>query len=54
MYTQWISSCIAAAREKVPRSIDNYVTGANERSQQRGSLKGEVYNTFLLLVALVC
>ncbi|CEE93226.1 hypothetical protein XNA1_940009 [Xenorhabdus nematophila str. Anatoliense] len=44
MYTQWISSCIATAREQIPGSIiDNYVTGVSERSQQRGSLKDEVY-----------
>ncbi|WP_446470412.1 hypothetical protein [Xenorhabdus stockiae] len=27
-----------------PLSIDNYATGVNERSQQRGSLKDEEYN----------
>ncbi|SIP71054.1 hypothetical protein XIS1_1040047 [Xenorhabdus innexi] len=43
MYTQWVSRCIAAARESIPGSIDHYVTGMNERSQQRGSLKDEVY-----------
>ncbi len=26
-----------------PGSIDNYVTGVNERSQQRGNLRDEVY-----------
>ncbi|PHM39816.1 hypothetical protein Xmau_02416 [Xenorhabdus mauleonii] len=26
-----------------PRSIDNYVTGVNERSQQRGNLKDDGY-----------
>ncbi|PHM35725.1 hypothetical protein Xinn_02175 [Xenorhabdus innexi] len=26
-----------------PESIDNYVAGVNERSQQRGNLKDEVY-----------
>ncbi|KFU61218.1 hypothetical protein EC24_19980 [Salmonella enterica subsp. enterica serovar Bareilly str. CFSAN000181] len=36
---------IAAAREEIPGSIDNYVTGVSERSQQRGSLKDEVYIT---------
>ncbi|WP_188093334.1 hypothetical protein [Photorhabdus heterorhabditis] len=42
-YTQWISSCSAAARERIPRSIDNYVTGVSERSQQSSSLKDEGY-----------
>ncbi|EAO2683592.1 hypothetical protein E2X65_00285 [Salmonella enterica] len=42
-YTQNHSRCIAAAREEIPGSIDNYVTGVSERSQQRGSLKDEVY-----------
>ncbi|WP_319930320.1 hypothetical protein [Xenorhabdus santafensis] len=27
----------------IPRSIDNYVTGVNECSQQRGNLKGDGY-----------
>ncbi len=44
LYTQWISSCIATAREQIPGSIANYVTGVSERSQKRGSLKDEVYN----------
>ncbi len=26
-----------------PGSIDNYVTGVSERSQQKGNLKDEVY-----------
>ncbi len=30
-------------KERIPGSIDNYVTGVSERSQQRGSLKDEVY-----------
>ncbi|PHM46197.1 hypothetical protein Xmau_00603 [Xenorhabdus mauleonii] len=44
-YTQWISSCIAAARGSTPGNIDNYVTvtGVTERSQQSGSLKDKVY-----------
>ncbi|MDC9614653.1 hypothetical protein PSI19_12415 [Xenorhabdus khoisanae] len=42
-YTQWISSCVAAARERIPGSIDNYVTGVSECSQQRGNLKDEGY-----------
>ncbi|WP_157975424.1 hypothetical protein [Photorhabdus sp. CRCIA-P01] len=29
-YTQWISRCIATARERIPGSIDNYVTGAGQ------------------------
>ncbi len=32
-------------KERIPWSIDNYVTGVSEHSQQRGSLKDEVYNT---------
>ncbi|SFU26925.1 hypothetical protein SAMN05421784_10158 [Xenorhabdus koppenhoeferi] len=47
VYTQWISSCIATAREQIPGSIDNYVTGVSERRQQRGSLKDEVYRNTL-------
>ncbi|NDL00626.1 hypothetical protein [Photorhabdus bodei] len=42
-YTLWISSCIATARERIPGSIDNYVTGVSECSQQRGSLKDDGY-----------
>ncbi|MCC8375920.1 MULTISPECIES: hypothetical protein [Photorhabdus] len=45
-YTQWISSCIAAARERIPGSIANYVTGGRECSQQRGSLKDDGYIIF--------
>ncbi|NDL00945.1 hypothetical protein [Photorhabdus bodei] len=43
MYTLWISRCIATARERIPGSIDNYVTGVSERGQQRGSLKDDGY-----------
>ncbi|MCT8351807.1 neuraminidase-like domain-containing protein [Photorhabdus bodei] len=43
-YTQWISRCIAAARERIPGSIDNYVTGVRECSQQRSNLKDDGYN----------
>ncbi|WP_240002095.1 PIG-L family deacetylase [Photorhabdus bodei] len=43
MYTLWISRCIAAARERIPGSIDNYVTGVSECSQQRGNLKDDGY-----------
>ncbi|NDL16413.1 MULTISPECIES: hypothetical protein [Photorhabdus] len=46
VYTQWISRCIATARERIPGSIDNYVTGVSERSQQRGNLKDNGYNLF--------
>ncbi|NDL00200.1 hypothetical protein [Photorhabdus bodei] len=42
-YTLWISRCIAAARERIPGSIDNYVTGVSECSQQRGNLKDDRY-----------
>ncbi|NDK94978.1 hypothetical protein GPY57_12165 [Photorhabdus laumondii subsp. laumondii] len=42
-YTQWISRCIAAARERIPGSIDNYVTGVSECSQQRSNLKDDGY-----------
>ncbi|MDB6367721.1 cycle-inhibiting factor [Photorhabdus bodei] len=43
IYTLWISRCIAAARERIPGSIDNYVTGVSECSQQRGNLKDDGY-----------
>ncbi|MDB6372697.1 hypothetical protein [Photorhabdus bodei] len=42
-YTLWISRCIAAARERIPGSIDNDVTGVSECSQQRGNLKDDGY-----------
>ncbi|MCC8373016.1 MULTISPECIES: hypothetical protein [Photorhabdus] len=42
-YTQWISRWIAAARERIPGSIDNYVTGVRECSQQRSNLKDDGY-----------
>ncbi|WP_165577950.1 hypothetical protein [Photorhabdus sp. RW14-46] len=42
-YTLWISRCIATARERIPGSIDNYVTGVRECSQQRGNLKDNGY-----------
>ncbi|ERT15036.1 hypothetical protein O185_00320, partial [Photorhabdus temperata J3] len=35
------SSCSAAASERIPRSIDNDVTGVSERSQQSSNLKDE-------------
>ncbi len=34
-------------------SIDNYVTGVNDRSQQRGNLKDEVYSLTGLLRVLL-
>ncbi|NDK93716.1 hypothetical protein [Photorhabdus sp. S14-60] len=43
IYTLWISRCIATARERIPGSIENYVTGVSERSQQRGNLKDNGY-----------
>ncbi|MER2474059.1 hypothetical protein [Photorhabdus laumondii] len=43
-YTLWISRCIAAAKERIPGSIDNYVTGVSECSQQRSNLKDDGYN----------
>ncbi|NDK99719.1 hypothetical protein [Photorhabdus bodei] len=43
IYTLWISRRIATARERIPGSIDNYVTGVSECSQQRGSLKDDGY-----------
>ncbi|WP_269042700.1 hypothetical protein [Photorhabdus laumondii] len=45
-YTLWISRCIATARERIPGSIDNDVTGVSERSQQRGNLKDDRYIHF--------
>ncbi|WP_207631954.1 hypothetical protein [Photorhabdus sp. RW14-46] len=42
-YTLWISRWIAAARELIPGSIDNDVTGVSECSQQRGNLKDNGY-----------
>ncbi|WP_165578451.1 hypothetical protein [Photorhabdus sp. RW14-46] len=44
IYTLWISRWIAAARERIPGSIDNYMTGVSECSQQRGNLKDNGYN----------
>ncbi|RKS66770.1 hypothetical protein BDD30_1109 [Photorhabdus asymbiotica] len=43
IYTLWISRCIATARERIPGSIANYVTGVSECSQQRGNLKDNGY-----------
>ncbi|NDL00911.1 hypothetical protein [Photorhabdus bodei] len=52
-YTLWISRCIAAARERIPGSIDNYVTGVSECSQQRGNLKDDRYIIIFLVFYLV-
>ncbi|NDK99818.1 hypothetical protein [Photorhabdus bodei] len=41
--TLWISRCIATARERIPGSIANYVTGVSECGQQRGNLKDNGY-----------
>ncbi|WP_207631761.1 hypothetical protein [Photorhabdus sp. RW14-46] len=46
-YTLRISRCIATARERIPGSIGNYVTGVSECSQQRGNLKD---NGYILLI----
>ncbi|MCC8465854.1 MULTISPECIES: hypothetical protein [Photorhabdus] len=35
LYTLWISRCIATTRERIPGSIDNYVTGVSECSRQK-------------------
>ncbi|NDK99324.1 hypothetical protein [Photorhabdus bodei] len=43
IYTLWISRCIATARERIPGSMDNDVTGVSECSQQRGNLKDNRY-----------
>ncbi|WP_214068426.1 hypothetical protein [Photorhabdus hainanensis] len=45
IYTLWISRYIATARERIPGSIENYVTGVSERSQQRGNLKDDGYKS---------
>ncbi|NDK96603.1 MULTISPECIES: hypothetical protein [Photorhabdus] len=49
IYTLWISRCIAAARERIPGSIDNYVTGVRECSQQRSNLKDDGYKLIMSL-----
>ncbi|MCC8376185.1 MULTISPECIES: hypothetical protein [Photorhabdus] len=43
VYTLWISRCIATAKERIPGSIDNYVTGVSECSQQSDNLKDNGY-----------
>jgi len=35
IFATWISGCIAAAIARIPRSIDNYVTGVSKSSQQK-------------------
>ncbi|NDK95772.1 MULTISPECIES: hypothetical protein [Photorhabdus] len=45
IYTLWISRCIATARERIPGSIDSYVTGVSECSQQRSNLKDDGYRS---------
>ena len=37
------SSCRKAARERIPGSIDDYVTGVSERSQRVGGSKNDGY-----------
>ncbi|NDL00769.1 hypothetical protein [Photorhabdus bodei] len=54
IYTQWISRCIATARERIPGSIDNYVTGVSECRQQRGNLKDNGYNLITTSTGLAC
>ncbi|MCC8374930.1 MULTISPECIES: hypothetical protein [Photorhabdus] len=53
IYTLWISRCIAAARERIPGSIDNYETGVSECSQQRGNLKDDGYIWKLRVISKV-
>ncbi|NDK99629.1 hypothetical protein [Photorhabdus bodei] len=48
-YTLWISRCIATARERIPGSIANYVTGVSGYNQQRGNLKDDRYIYIWLL-----
>ncbi|MDB6375297.1 MULTISPECIES: hypothetical protein [Photorhabdus] len=48
VYTLWISRWIATARERIPGSIENYVTGVSECSQQRGNLKDNGYIMVLM------
>ncbi|MEG0098271.1 MAG: hypothetical protein RR750_02655, partial [Citrobacter sp.] len=47
--TQNHSSCIKAARERIPGSIDCYVTWVSDGSQRRDSLKDEVYTGEIML-----
>ncbi|NDK99151.1 hypothetical protein [Photorhabdus bodei] len=48
-YTLWISRCFATARERIPGSIGNDVTGVSECSQQRGNLKDDGYMSISIL-----
>ncbi|WP_165577807.1 hypothetical protein [Photorhabdus sp. RW14-46] len=50
LYTLCISRCIAAARERIPGSIENYVTGVRECSQQRSNLKDDGYRINPLII----
>ncbi|MCC8373429.1 MULTISPECIES: hypothetical protein [Photorhabdus] len=34
IYTLWISRCIAAARKRIPGSIENYVTRVNAANKE--------------------
>ena len=52
IYTQNNSSCMKAARERVLRSIVNYVTEVSERSQRACSLKYDGYISFWVLSRL--
>ncbi|WP_165578779.1 hypothetical protein [Photorhabdus sp. RW14-46] len=52
-YTLWISRCIAAARERIPGSIDNYVTGVSECSQQGGNLKDDGYINYFFATPII-
>ncbi|WP_207631863.1 hypothetical protein [Photorhabdus sp. RW14-46] len=51
--TQWISRWIATARERIPGSIGNYVTGVSECSQQRGNLKDNGYRSLNKLLTAI-
>ncbi|MER2471799.1 hypothetical protein [Photorhabdus laumondii] len=49
LYTLWISRCISAARERIPGSIGNDVTG----SQQRSNLKDNEYRKISLITDII-
>ncbi|MDB6368181.1 MULTISPECIES: hypothetical protein [Photorhabdus] len=36
-YTLWISRCIATARERIPGSIGNYVTGVRSAANKEAT-----------------
>ncbi|WP_274382176.1 hypothetical protein [Photorhabdus bodei] len=38
-YTLWIARCIATARERIPGSIANYVTGVSELQPTKRQLE---------------